>query len=53
MSLMLGLSVLNGVAIVAFAQSDTNKEKPGKNKNKNKNKKKGKKGTDSTDKKAE
>ena len=46
MSLMLGLSLLTGVATYAFGQTDTDKEKAGK-----KGGKKGKKGTDSTDKK--
>ena len=44
MSLMLGLSLIGGVASVSFAQTDTNKKKA--------NKKKSKKGTD-TDKKAQ
>ena len=41
MSLMLGLSLLTVAATVAFAQTDTDKEKAGKKG------KKGKKGTDS------
>ena len=45
MSLILGLSLIGGVASVSFGQTDTNKQKSGK-------KKKSKKGTD-TDKKAQ
>jgi hypothetical protein len=44
MSLILGLSLIGGVASVSFAQTDTNKQKA--------KKKKSKKGTD-TDKKAQ
>ena len=44
MSLMLGLSLLTGVASYAFGQTDTDKEKAAKKKGK-------KKATDSTDKK--
>ena len=43
----LGLSLLTGAATVAFAQTDTDKEKAGKKG------KKGKKGTEGTDKKAD
>jgi hypothetical protein len=43
MSLMLGLSLITGVATVALGQTDTNKQKA--------KKKKGKKGTDTTEKK--
>jgi hypothetical protein len=46
MSLILGLSLIGGVATVSFGQTDTNKQKSAK-------KKKGKKGTDTTEKKAE
>jgi hypothetical protein len=45
MSLMLGLSLLTGVASYAFGQTDTDKEKAGKKKGGKK------KSTDSTDKK--
>ena len=47
-SLMLGLTLLAGAATVAFAQTDTNKQKAAKKKGK-----KGKKGTNSTEKKAQ
>jgi hypothetical protein len=45
LSLMLALSLIGGVASTAFAQTDTNKQKS--------KKKKGKKGTDTTEKKAQ
>ena len=48
MSLMLGLTLLAGTATIAFAQTDTTKQKAAKKKGK-----KGKKGTDSTEKKAQ
>ena len=48
MSLMLGLTLFGGAATVAFAQTDTNKQKAAKKKGK-----KGKKGTDSTQKRAQ
>ena len=46
LSLMLALSLIGGVASTAFAQTDTDKKKSSK-------KKKGKKGTDTTEKKAQ
>ena len=45
LSLMLALSLIGGVASTAFAQTDTDKKKA--------KKKKGKKGTDTTEKKAQ
>ena len=48
MSLILGFTLLAGTTTVAFAQTDTNKQKAAKKKGK-----KGKKGTESTEKSAQ